>query len=227
MRSLLLVFLTLLAAGCATSAQRYSAQPTTGTVVDESTKEPVAGAVVVAEWILEGGMERSEVGTFKVAEVVSDKTGHFDIPGWGPEPVPREGVLDKFDPVIRILKPGYAPKSFVNEPFGKIGERARGQDHSWLSKGETFEIARFVGSPGQYLEKWEGLSLLLSNVLDNGSRCDWKRIPKTIRILEDQGRQARAHGLRPMFLDISVKRLLERKQCAPFDDFVRAYSEVD
>jgi len=81
---------------------------------------------VVAEWILEGGMERSEVGTFKVAEVVSDKTGHSDIPGWGPEPVPREGVLDKFDPVIRILKPGYAPKSFVNEPLRKDWRKSEG-----------------------------------------------------------------------------------------------------
>jgi hypothetical protein len=216
--------LALLASACAIL---YSARPTSGVVVDASTREPIAGAVVTAEWILEGGMEHSRVGTLKIFEVVTDRSGRFEIPGWGPEPAPVNGVLDKFDPVIRILKPGYTPKSFVNEPLGEISERAAKQEHSWLSNGETFEITRFAGSPSNYLEKWEGISLLFNDVLNNGSRCDWKRIPRTVRILEDQRSRAIAQGLRPMFLDVSANKLMERKQCAPFDDFVRAYSAID
>jgi hypothetical protein len=211
-----------LESACALPAANYSARPTTGTVVDASTKEPIAGAVVIAEWILQGGMEHSRVGTFKIFEAVTDKTGRFEIPGWGPEPAAANGVLDRYDPVIRILKPGYAPGGGLNPAPVPIGERAAMQDHSWTSKYETFELARFTGSAVAYQGKWEAIAGLLYDVLNNGSGCDWKRIPRTVRMIEDQTKHPLA-GVGSH--QVSAKQLMERKQCAPFDDFVRAYSE--
>ena len=224
-RTLIFTLTTLLATACATS-QTYLARPTTGTVVDAGTKEPVAGAVVIAEWIVEGGMEHSKVGTFKVIEVATDKAGRFVIPGWGPEARPPNGILDKFDPLITVLKAGYVVTGLVNKPPSKIGERAALQDHSWLSKTEVFEIPKAVGPPRYYVSSWEGLYSRLYGVLDGGALCDWKRLPRTIRILEDQEKLARSQGLRPLY-HLSAKELMERKQCAPFGDFMRAYSEIN
>jgi hypothetical protein len=219
-RNRLIFALALFLGSCAVL---YSAKPTTGTVIDAGTREPIEGAVVVAEWILQGGMEHSRVGTLKILEVVTDKNGHFQIPGWGPEPAPINGVLDHYDPVIRIFKPGYAPGGGLNPAPLPIGERAAKQDHSWISRVETFQLEKYSGPPASYQNTWEGIYGLLYDVLNNGSGCDWKNIPRTVRILEDQAKQATTMGLRAN--NVSAKRLMERKQCAPFDDFVRAYSE--
>jgi hypothetical protein len=215
----------LVLGACAIPPLTYSAKPTTGRVVDASTREPVGNAVVVAMWDLEGGMERSTVANFKVFEAVTDSAGHFKIEGWGPEPVPTAGTLDKQDPSVIIFKPGYVPKVFPNTPYPLHREREALEQHNWLSNGETLEVEKSTGPFRYYVPKVEGLYSTFYNVLNNGSRCDWKRIPRTIRFMEDQEKKAEAQGIRTLF-HVSAKELMERKQCAPFDAFDRSYSEV-
>lgn len=100
MRVILAVGILVIGGGCAhVSAQlTYSAGPTHGTVLDAETKQPIAGAIVVAQWVLEGGMHWGEVGLLKIGESATDESGVFRIEEWGPLPRPSGGVLDGLDP---------------------------------------------------------------------------------------------------------------------------------
>jgi hypothetical protein len=91
-----LILFALLLSGCAAS--------TTFRVLDAETKEPIEGAVALAEWI--GGSRMGIIAgptfahTAKVVEVVTDSEGKFMIPVVG-------GSLAMQTPHIKIYKPGY------------------------------------------------------------------------------------------------------------------------
>lgn len=90
--TILLIFVLPLS-GCATS--------TTFRVLDAETKQPIEGAVALAEWTSTGGLPGlSHTSTAKVAEDVSDSEGNLSIPrAWG--------FLALQTPHIKIYKPGY------------------------------------------------------------------------------------------------------------------------
>ena len=61
----------------------YSAEAISGRVIDEETKQPVQGMVVVALWELVGGMEGGSIlGAARVLETVTDEEGQFHFPAW-------------------------------------------------------------------------------------------------------------------------------------------------
>jgi hypothetical protein len=74
---------------------------TTFRVLDAETKQPIEGAVALAEWISTSGLPGlSHTDTVKVAEDVSDSEGELTIPGaWG--------LLALQPPHIKVYKPGY------------------------------------------------------------------------------------------------------------------------
>ena len=86
----------LLLSGCASS--------TTFRVLDAETKEPIEGAVALAEWI--GGRRMAiivgptQAYTAKVVEAVSNSEGVFMIPGF-------VGKLAMQTPHLKVYKPGY------------------------------------------------------------------------------------------------------------------------
>ena len=89
---LFLVFSFLLS-GCATS--------TTFRVLDAETKQPIEGAVALAEWTSSSGLPGlSHTDTVKVAEDVSDSEGKLTIPG-------TIGFNALQTPHIKVYKPGY------------------------------------------------------------------------------------------------------------------------
>ncbi len=91
-----LIICTLLLGGCASA--------TTFRVLDAKTKEPIEGAVALAEWI--GGRRMGIIAgptssyTAKVVEEVTDSDGIFKIPAVG-------GTLAMQIPHIKVYKPGY------------------------------------------------------------------------------------------------------------------------
>jgi hypothetical protein len=90
--TILLIFVLPLS-GCAGS--------TTFKVLDAKTKQPIEGAVALAEWTSTGGLPGlSHTSIAKVAEDVSDSEGKLTIPGaWG--------FLALQTPHIKIYKAGY------------------------------------------------------------------------------------------------------------------------
>ncbi|HXG17000.1 MAG TPA: hypothetical protein VNK50_12190, partial [Calidithermus sp.] len=74
-----------LAAGPAAALIRppfYSAKPIQAVVVEEGTRRPLAGVVVVAIWELSTISGRGHV--LQIDETVTDAQGRFSLPGFGP-----------------------------------------------------------------------------------------------------------------------------------------------
>ena len=89
----LFLILSFLLGGCAT--------PTTFRVLDAKTKQPIEGAVALAEWTAVGGFPGlSHTDTVKVAEDVSDSEGKLTIPG-------AIGLTALRTPHIKVYNPGY------------------------------------------------------------------------------------------------------------------------
>lgn len=139
----------------------YFARATHGTVIDAETKQPIAGAVAVANWdlfnVLFGGGSHG-VCSMQVTEAVTDPAGHFVVPGWGPKLRPWLNVLDTDDPSLTIFKSGYVPTGRAN-----YHER-----NTWVRFSEwdehTWELTPFRGTPRQRSSQ---LSRLMTNCLNH------------------------------------------------------------
>jgi len=204
------------------SPGQYSAGPTWGQVVDADTGEPIAGVLVIALWDLEGGVERSRVGTFKVLEATTDGQGRFRMPGWGPLPASSRGQLDAYDPSLTLFKSGYTPEWIENGPFGERGKRLQLEVHDWASNGGILKLQKYSKAPGDYSRRVNLIVMHLFDVL-YGSGCRWKEIPRTVRALEDEEKAERAQGLHPRF-SLSAESLIHSRDCGPIDEFMKAYA---
>src|SRR5689334_6350161 len=72
--------------GPALCALIYKAEAIEGWVVDSETGKPIEGVVVVAHWQLQGGFEGgTPLRELKIFEAVTDHSGHYSFPAWGPE----------------------------------------------------------------------------------------------------------------------------------------------
>jgi hypothetical protein len=136
-RQMLIVF------GCVTLAACgfYSADPITARVVDAESGQGISEANVVVGWEIYGGLENGNVeGYVKVMETVTDGSGTFHFPGWGPRLNMHPGLVRNHTaPAIMVFKSGYAYRAVGNK--GDAGVPAPSQMKSdWNEK--TIEITR-------------------------------------------------------------------------------------
>jgi hypothetical protein len=128
--------------GCAPPI--YFAKATHGTIIDAETKQPIAGAVIIANWDLYdelwGGGSHG-VQSMQITEVVTDTEGKYVVPGWGPRRRPLFTHLDDRDPALTAFKSGYVPRGWLNT-------RDR---NSWVRvsdwTGRPLELTPFRGTP--------------------------------------------------------------------------------
>src|SRR5213593_3967961 len=114
----------------------YSAKPISGRVVDRDTGRPLEGVIVLAQWVL------VDDARIHVAEVVTDASGQYFIPGWGPKARPPSIPLTGYsDPEIMYFKPPYAPRWVANR-FLDNTDAVRTSD--W--DGKTIELKKFDGA---------------------------------------------------------------------------------
>jgi hypothetical protein len=212
-----LTFILLLGAAinaCSSAPSEYSAGPTYATVVDAETKQPVEGAIVVAQWKLHGGMEFHTFRVLVARESTTDASGKFHIEGWGPVPRPRDGVLDNADPEILVFKPGYRVALLHNygAPKERIELRVRDSAHN----GSVIELRKVEGEFNRnYTVSTMRVSLRQS--VDRPG-CTWKDIPRTIRAVD---LELKALGQE---LDGLGRILLTKSDCGSIEEFRRIYT---
>jgi len=173
-------------------AKKYSAEPIITQVVDADTKEPIEGVVVVAAWVLKGGLEGGNLkGVMMVMETVTDQSGHFHFAGWGPKSKPsyirwyEDARLKSESPEFFLFKSGYRAETFLNDvDMQKRANDPSVQTSDW--NGKTMPMKRFAGTLEQYAKDLDSRSLDLRDTM--GPRCTWTQIPLTIKAL---GRQSR------------------------------------
>ena len=79
-----------------------------GWVIDATTKQPLAGVIVVARWNLWGGLHSDDMGNLHLEETVSATDGSYRFAGWGP----RSGkFMAHLDPSAPMLYLRCLPKS--------------------------------------------------------------------------------------------------------------------
>jgi hypothetical protein len=135
------------------------APATEGWVVDAESGEPVEGVVVVAYWAMEKAWAWSvaPAGAVAVFEEVTDKNGHYRIPGWGPR-WRKETMKNYADPEIVLYRSGYELRFLDNMKAGGgpyNGRRAFFRPSMW--DGKTVEINQFTGTPEERLKMLWGI----------------------------------------------------------------------
>jgi hypothetical protein len=193
---ILLLSLTLSCLPTPVAAFVYYANAIEARVVDALTGKPVQGAILVANWQLEGGFESGiAVDQLKILETVTDVNGKFTIPAWGPKFAFHGRASFKW-PQILVFKSGYKSLRLTNEPKS-------GSQFTTMSEwnGKTIALESFAGTLAEYVEHLASLSSTLENVGYNigdqsGDWCGWKSFPRMLRALDDLEARLRSADVR-------------------------------
>ena len=193
-RTCLRVLLTILAAGAMGIVLRptpafaieYSAETIEARVVDAQSGAPLEGVIVVAHWQLEGGLEGGNVlGQVNVLETITDASGGFKFPAWGPVPIPRglpaNARLKDLDPEMVLFKPGY---KFVHLQNTKTFEQTRGfgsvvRTSDWNHK--TIKMNALFGDTDEMAKELWGLESSLRFGTNRFSSCAWASMTEMIK----------------------------------------------
>lgn len=185
---LLAVVLPLFLAACATPLV-YSAREIRGQIVDAETRQPIEGAVVVAQWVLfeMGPGSGGHKGRLHIHETVTDKEGRYVIPAWGPRPHSPFTELHERSPEILIFKSGYKPKNLRNAAVKHDSVRTSDWD------GKVVELEKFMGTLEQYAD---ALNFQLSTSLPEFD-YSWRSFPRMVLALYYEGKRLKGLGLKP------------------------------
>mgnify|MGYP000624985124 CR=1 FL=1 len=163
----------------------YSAEPIEAWVIDAATKKPLEGVVVTANWQLEEGTlgGNVQVGQLMVLEAVTDKSGRFYFPAWGPLKVAK-GHLVSEDPQLLIFKSGYQSLRLSNQYTSDRELRLRPVRRSdW--NGKTIEMKSFRGTSEEYARHLSFLHTGINSIFYR-DKCAWKKIPRMVVALDKQ-----------------------------------------
>ncbi len=173
----------------------YSAKPVQATVVDEATRRPVEGVVVVAVWALSS--VHGVTHTLRIDETATDSQGRFSLPGFGPKLRPPLYEAQRHMPYLILFKHGYVPLALRNASRDKF-VAAFGDPRQWSTRqlrdnlpyeydperpvqesfwnGLTIELEPFRGTPTRWFE-------LISHASAFIEYGELKRTPRLVRAL--------------------------------------------
>ena len=168
----------------------YYATSIEARVVDAETGNGVQGAIVTANWQLEGGLESGiPVDQLKIMETVTDVNGKFTIPSWGPKFSFRGHASFKW-PQILVFKRGYKYLRLSNEP--RSGSQFT-TSSDWNAK--TIKLSPFGKDTAAYIRDFHALNSQLDQIATNGGDyCAWRRLPQVLRFVSREEIHIRAIG---------------------------------
>lgn len=188
--------------------------------------EPVAGAIVVANWNIHGPLNGASQGQLALAEVISDDNGRFRIPAWGPRTSTKGGIrID--EPTIRIFKPGFVPLVLKN--YEGVPMEAAASIIVSRFQNATITLTPFNGPPASYEASLKPLLRSLDPIFDPGwsEFCYWKQTPRLLFALEtlktQLAEQGGGHSLRFAY---QYGKITEISQCGNSQQFFQDYSDA-
>ena len=171
----------------------YSSKEIRGQAVDADTNRPIEGAVVVVTWLLSPTMwgHESYDKRLHIAEVVTEASGQYIVPAWGPKVLPPFSELDDTNPRLAIYKNSYKPKWLHNESH----QTGPVLDADW--NGQVIKLERFQGTIEQ--EAWTINSFYggLQRAHDEDERWDWTHYPRAILEICEAMHRLKALGVKP------------------------------
>jgi len=183
----------------------YRAEPIEAWVVDAETAQPIEGVVVTANWELEIGTVGGNVpvGQLMVVEAVTDQSGRFYFPAWGPKSVPPElphplkspPHLVTRDPQLLLFKSGYRWLELANYPLANYNtDSLRKSD--W--NGKTIKMERFKGDLKEYAKHFDFFDPRFIR-----EDCNWKNVPKMVLAIDKQRQLFTQNGISTPLLSIN------------------------
>ncbi len=197
----------------------YSADPLAAAVVDGATGVPLEGVNVVAGWEALGGLEGGNLkGWVMVMETVTDTSGRFDFPGWGPKKHVGGGLVRNGSPLLILFKSGYELGYLRQRKQSSVEYAPLHMRSDW--DGQTIKLKRFEGSADAYAEKLAFLDIQIDSLLYN-EECNWKAIPKFLWASAEQSKIFAAQNTRRQLPSIDNMSLAYDRDCGS----LRAYVE--
>lgn len=222
MTLLCLLYVLIGLPACATPVT-YSADPIEAWIVDADTKQPLEGVIVVAHWVLEGGIHVDRVGDLAVLETVTDKNGRFYFSGWGQIRHWKRSRLTNMDPELLIFKSSYEHKRLVNPSTKEAIEGKPYPVRRSVWNGKTIELMKFKGTARQYADHLVSLNSNLYPLLGSET-CDWKKIPLILLALTEQSRAFRKLGIEALY-DVDLYLPVSERKCGSPKVFFKEYRQ--
>ncbi|MFC4308092.1 hypothetical protein ACFPN2_03270 [Steroidobacter flavus] len=186
LRLLIALLLIVLVLGLSLCTKPEWSGPLEGQVIDATTRQPIADAIVVVNWQIKG-LEGFPGGQLAIFERVTDAQGRFETDRWGPRLGPG-GMLslqqvDPSAPNVWIFKNGY-------EPLRVLGF---GQAHSHPVDGPILPLQRYEGALSDYASQVEmfwstpGFNLTI--------RCEWREATRLFTAMVQLHAELQAAGV--------------------------------
>lgn len=131
--SLLFSFLACYGSWAFFRPSSYSYSEFQGQVVDADTGEPIAGAFILAQWILTEEWTGHQWKPLQVLDTTSDKKGNFVIPAWGPIRRPSGYYMEDMRPLVLAFKSGYR-RGFLLKESTIFLKKFSGTDEEWVDE---------------------------------------------------------------------------------------------
>lgn len=217
------VGLVLAVAACAMGAPVYTAEPFSAQVVDAETGQPVAGAVIVANWeLVSGGLDGPRhLGQLEVKETVTDERGQFSFPGFT-RPNPALGELRGSDPRVLVFKGGYEAATY----HGSLDPRNQGGARRRASiDGKVLKLARLKPTmTGPKFDVMQFHGLLNTQLFRIVGDCQWQKAPRLFLAMDEE--KARLRSMHPgAIADIGIEDFSRQSpaDCKLTRESVRGY----
>ena len=217
LRSILLLVAVVVLPACA-GPPFYSAKDIHGQIVDDDTGLPLEGVIIVAQWELRQsvlGYSGHKGMMVEIIEAVTDASGNYSIPSWGPRPRLPFNYLDNRDPKLSIFKSGYFPQELSNRLQSEEDANHSLRTSEW--DGKVIRLKKFGG--GSLEDYASQLRILISDGLAGDGR-KLRSYPRMVLALDAEQRRLDALGLKPgyIFSAITIELLNEGDQ-----KFLRKY----
>lgn len=198
----------------------YSADPIDAVVVDAKTKQPIENVIVVAHWVLEGGLHVDRVGELKILETTTNKAGRFHFNGWGPIRHWGNSRLTYMDPELILFKSGYRYLRLTNRATPEaIGGKATPLRRSdW--NGKTIALERFEGRLEEYAKHLSFINTSLDFIDEN---CNWKKVPRIMLALQIQNDVFWRSGITRT--PYSLSYLTDTKECGSVKEYFEKFDQ--
>ncbi len=162
------------------NTESFAAGPWKGTVMDIETKEPLEGAIIVAEWRRAWRTPAGSVSyTYEVKEVVTNKDGVFELPSYTPiNLLPLLSYMK--GPEFIIFKPGYGSLQMT---LGKYLTGVEIEPKEMELSGKKYKLSQGIIELPPLKTREERIKVNVSPV---GEKSDWKKQKEFIKLIRQE-----------------------------------------
>jgi len=170
----------------------YKSTTAEGTVVDEQNGQPLAGVVVVAHTQARGnGLDVGMDGQLGTVETITDQSGHYTIPAWGPR-LKWFGNITHVATRLLVFKSGYQGQVIetdINNGSGAVPL----MNIAWENK--TIRLHAAAPAPRPRIQEFDLFNVALRPIMSNVAACPWKQIPAMLREVRQERLALQPHAL--------------------------------